>query len=123
MKHLKIIIVPLLAVCMGCSIYATDRPWSAIEAINKQVNNSIKYYDEPGFNWQMPIKINGELYGDCSTYSLVKQIELKKIGIDSHIATCMTVNGKGHAVLLVDDYVLDNNHHSIWHKSELDYEF
>jgi len=112
------IITILLTVCLGCSNYATGRPWAAIEVINKQVNREIVYWDNP-VDWQMP----EDDYGDCTSYAMLKQLRLKNLGIDSQLASCRTANNKGHAVLLIDDYVLDNNHESIWHKDQLGYNY
>ncbi|MDA3808645.1 MAG: transglutaminase-like cysteine peptidase [Thiomicrorhabdus sp.] len=116
MKKIYIIITLLILFLLAGCVYGTDKPWAEINKINREVNESIAYWDNP-VDWQMPV--DGK--GDCTTYAIVKQIELKKIEVDSQLYSCSTTDYKGHAVLIIDDYVLDNEHKSIWHKDKLDY--
>ena len=98
------ILLILLIFCLGCTSYNTDRNWSQIEQINKQVNNE------------------SSSVNDCVSVAVEKQIRLKVIGVESNLAACI-VDNNGHMVLLVDSYVLDSLDNTIWSQDQLGYDW
>jgi predicted transglutaminase-like cysteine proteinase len=96
--HEKLAYIILLTFFIGCSTH----PMNQIAKVNQQINQEIKYFDNP-IDWQLPV----DNVGDCTSIAMVKQLELKKLGIESNLAACYTPELKGHAVLLVGDKVLD----------------
>lgn len=69
-----------------------------VQTLNDKINNDMVYWDNP-IDWQLP-KNN---MGDCTSFAMLKQIELAKLGIDSNLAVCYTRDFKGHVVLIVGD--------------------
>lgn len=106
--------IRLLLIALLLSGCASRLPWIEIADINYRVNHSIEYWDNP-VDWQLPI--DGK--GDCTTYALVKQIKLAKIGVKSKLTVCPS---KRHAFLLVDSViVLDNRTDITRHINETEY--
>ncbi|MBV9079234.1 MAG: transglutaminase-like cysteine peptidase [Methylobacteriaceae bacterium] len=104
------------------SISLTPKTWRTLNAVNRQVNGSIKAktdMDHWGVvdRWDLP----DDGYGDCEDYQLLKRkILAEKHGIPRR-AMRMTVvideQGEGHAVLMVrtdeGDLILDNKRNGI----------
>jgi len=105
-----LIIVLLLCGCTGFT------PWHEIQVINEQVNNEITYKLHSN-KYRLPK--DGK--GNCTTYVYTKYIELKEIGVESTMAEVFNGRGKCHAVLLVDDYVLNSTTPKIKHKNKYNY--
>ena len=108
-------------------IKLTDEIWKQITDINRQVNFAIEYlgdqenYGVPEY-WSIPI--NGR--DDCDGFSLMKQDELRKKGIESFMAVCGVYNPLGdHAVVLVDTdrgtFSLDNRFPGVQNYSDSNY--
>jgi predicted transglutaminase-like cysteine proteinase len=86
---------------------------SKIIEINDKWNNSkeIRYWsDELIFGkvdyWQTPKEFIKNGLGDCEDFAIAKFFDLKKEGYDPWIVYCMDKTS-GHAVCVVDDYILD----------------
>lgn len=110
------------------TVALSGRTWRTLNAVNKQVNASIKPKTDMEHwgtidRWDIP----EDGYGDCEDYQILK----RKILVEQHRlprrALRMTVviddQGEGHAVLMVrtdeGDIVLDNKRSAIlpWHET------
>lgn len=84
-----------------------------INDINNKQNNSkhVKYqkdeliFGQPDY-WQTPNEFLKNKLGDCEDFAIAKFFDLKKEGYNPQIVYCMDKKS-GHAVCVVDDYILD----------------
>lgn len=92
-----------------------------LHAINKQINERVKYKSEPkGFDyWQTPIETVTLQTGDCEDFALMKWYALLQHGIPERDMTILQgfSGGEMHAILQVyynkQFYYLDNNSNDI----------
>jgi predicted transglutaminase-like cysteine proteinase len=101
------------------SVVMTSGVWALINRINDSVNRAIKPQDDRitygvADYWGTPLE-HGLKAGDCEDYVLEKRRALLAAGLPAQalsIAVVKTIQGDGHAVLLVgaddDWYVLDS---------------
>lgn len=83
--------------------------YNTIEEINSYVNKTISYKSDNIDYWQTPDETLSSKTGDCEDYVILKRAMLKRLGIDSMMLVGFDVAYRiNHAILLVDDKVLDN---------------
>ncbi|MCF6344596.1 MAG: transglutaminase-like cysteine peptidase [Devosiaceae bacterium] len=92
--------------------------------VNRKVNRAIRPRNDRGIDkWSLNSR-----YGDCEDYVISKRAMLIKAGVHSgalRIATAVTKEGIGHAVLIIrtnkGDFALDNRTNTIklWNKTGL----
>jgi predicted transglutaminase-like cysteine proteinase len=59
-------------------------------------------------HWDRPVEREGLLYGDCDDYAIACYYALIDEGYEPELAVCYVPGIGGHAVCLVDGWVLDN---------------
>lgn len=107
----------------------TPELWKTARQINNRVNRSLRARsDLSQFGkedyWFVP-DLDGDAYGDCEDYALLKRRLLIENGFDASalsIAIAETRRGEVHAVLVLTtdtgDFILDNLRHDMrpWHR-------
>lgn len=124
---------PVLSRDLAPDIYnrfdMTPDLWKTVRQINAKVNRTLRARsDLSQFGredyWFVP-KLDGDAYGDCEDYVLLKRRMLIESGFAPEslsIAIAETRRGEVHAVLVLTtdtgDFILDNLRHDIrpWHK-------
>lgn len=95
----------------------------AVAEVNRRVNREITPVNDVTDTWDVDVTA-----GDCEDYALTKRRALLAMGIPTsalRIATAITPNGVGHAVLVVSttkgDFVLDNRDSELrlWRETDL----
>lgn len=78
--------------------------------VNDAWNRRIKYLAEPDGQdvWQFPSDTIRLGTGDCEDYALGKFFTIKWLTGWSPVFVTCRLNGQAHAVVMVDDWVLDN---------------
>ena len=100
-------------------------PIEVAERINTQVNESVTYKDDMAQYGKPEWWSLAGGCGDCEDYALLKRHLLREEGYGEHVhmVACVTEEGEGHAVVLVDTplgfRVLDNRFPYIMEKSQL----
>jgi predicted transglutaminase-like cysteine proteinase len=75
--------------------------------VNIEVNHRIEYRHYAGRDYRY-VRDQGQ--GNCATYAFTKWVELAKAGVPAKIQECVLKTGGGHAFLVVEDRVLDNQY-------------
>lgn len=96
--------------------FKSGNDYSKIEAVNKWVNNKIRYRNDIGDTWQSATATLSRGYGDCEDYAILKYHLLKKLGFKENQLFLVIGNNVDvrqiHSVLVVkigsDFFVLDN---------------
>lgn len=106
------------------SVELTDARRRLLEAVQNDVNASIKPRVDPTHTWDYPT----DGTGDCNKYALTKRRDLIAIGWPRNallLATATTERGEGHLVLVArtdrGDIVLDNRVEQVVDWSALPY--
>lgn len=107
----------------GGELSWTKAAQALVRQVNNRVNRQIHARNEPGDDWRADVKS-----GDCEDFALTKRRALIAQGVPASalsMATALTREGEGHAVLVVrtdgGDYVLDNRTDRLvrWHQANL----
>lgn len=81
-----------------------------LSEVNTKVNSEIKYVHEKTDVWHTYDEVKSSGKGDCEEYAIVKCVLVEKRISDPKILVALhRKNKSAHAVLMVDDYILDNN--------------
>ena len=113
------------------ALVLTDQLWTAIEDINRSVNNAVAPMSDRDIYgldevWAYP----EDGVGDCEDYALEKRRQLNRVGISLSnllITVVRKQDGEGHAVLTVrttrGDFILDNLSDKVkpWHHTGYKY--
>lgn len=94
-----------------------------IETVNKYWNHRIKY-EIKDKEWAAPEEVYLQGAGDCKDYAVAKYYSLRHLGYDTNRLRFTVVLIEGHelhAVLVVDNKVLDSRTDDIKTLDEIDY--
>ena len=87
---------------------------ATLTLVNNEVN-SYKYTSERKNVWKTPEQFYKDKGGDCEDFAIAKCASLKERGIRSVVVVGYDkITYEQHAVLVVGDYVLDNNKKDVY---------
>lgn len=105
--------------------FRSNDQWKEIRAVNNYWSNPTYTYGLMPFKWQTPEELFESHRGDCKDIAVAKYYSLRYLGIPASrlkFTVALDENNDLHAVLVVDNKVLDNRTRSIQDVEDVNYE-